>query len=156
MDAVGLEILERELAADRKVLADAACKVGQRAGETHAGHLEACAYEVARFYTLFERMLENICTAFENHFEHHGDWHEKLLARLTLDLPGLRPPFVPETLLAELRELKRFRHLIRHAYDLNLREDRLRELATIVDKVSSAMPELCNTFLRAVKHEQNW
>jgi hypothetical protein len=156
MDAVGLEILERELAADRKVLADAAYKAGQRTGEEHAGHLEAGAYEMARFYTVFERMLQNICAAFENHFEHHGDWHEKLLARLTLDLPGLRPPFVPEAMLPDLRELKRFRHLVRHAYDLSLREDRLRELATIVDKVNSATPELCNTFVRAVKREQNW
>jgi hypothetical protein len=156
MDAVGLEILERELAADRKVLADAAHRAGQRAEEAHPGHLEACAYEIARFYTVFERMLENICAAFENHFGHHGDWHEKLLARLTLDLPGLRPPFLLEPMLPELRELKRFRHLVRHAYDLSLREDRLRELATIADKVNSAAPELCNTFVRAVKREQNW
>ena len=106
MDAVGLEILERELAADRKVLADAAYKAGQRAGEAHPGHLEACAFEMARFYTVFERMLESICAAFENHFEHHGDWHEKLLARLTLDLPGLRPPFLPQAMLPEMRELK--------------------------------------------------
>ena len=37
MDAVGLEILERELAADRKVLADAARKAGQRIGEPRIG-----------------------------------------------------------------------------------------------------------------------
>jgi hypothetical protein len=44
MDAVGLEILERELAADRKVLVDAAHRAGRRAEEAHPGHLEACAY----------------------------------------------------------------------------------------------------------------
>lgn len=65
MDAVGLGILERELAADRRVLADAAGKAAERIGETHDGHLEACAYELARFYTVFERMLEGICEAFE-------------------------------------------------------------------------------------------
>jgi hypothetical protein len=43
MDAVGLEILERELAADRKVLADAAGKAEQRIVESNPGHLEACA-----------------------------------------------------------------------------------------------------------------
>jgi hypothetical protein len=42
---------------------------------------------------------------------------------------------LPEHTISELRELKRFRHLVRHAYDLILREDRLRELATIVGKV---------------------
>jgi hypothetical protein len=39
MDAVGLEILALELAADRKVLADAAYKAGQRAGETATGQV---------------------------------------------------------------------------------------------------------------------
>jgi hypothetical protein len=59
-------------------------------------------------------------------------------------------------MMAELRELKRFRHLVRHAYDLTLREDRLRELVTIVSKVDVAMPEWCAGFLAAVRREQNW
>jgi hypothetical protein len=156
MDAVGLEILQRELASDRKVLADAAGKASQRIAESNPGHLEACAYETARFYTVLERMLENICKAFENHFDRHGDWHEKLLSRLMLELPGLRPAFLPQDMLAQLRELKRFRHLIRHAYDLTLREDRLRELVTIVGDVNAAMPQWCANFVAAVRREQNW
>jgi|SRR6185437_3755162 len=156
MDAIGLEILQRELTADRKVLADAAWKASQRIAESNPGHLEACAYEMARFYTVFERMLENICEAFENHFDHHGDWHEKLLNRLALQLPGLRPAFLPEGTLAGLRELKRFRHLIRHAYDLTLRDDRLRELAAILSDVNAAMPGWCDGFLATVRREQNW
>lgn len=155
MDAVGLEILERELAADRRVLADAAGKAADRIDETHPGHLEACAYELARFYTVLERMLENICEAFENHFERDGDWHEKLLTRLSLDLPGLRPPLLPDGAVANLRELKRFRHLIRHAYDLTLRENRLRELVQFAVEADGALPAWCTDFLGAVRREQN-
>jgi hypothetical protein len=156
MDRIGLEILERELAADCQVLADAATKASHRVKETHPGHLEACAYEVARFYTVFERMLENVCTAFENHFARHGDWHEKLLSRLALELPGLRPALLPADAAARLRELKRFRHLIRHAYDLTLREDRLRELVAITTEVSRLTPTWCKTFIETVRREQNW
>jgi hypothetical protein len=156
MDAVGLEILQRELAADRRVLMDAAGKASDRIGETHPGHLEACAYELARFYTVFERMLENICEAFENHFERDGDWHERLLTRLSLDLPGLRPAFIPETAVGNLREVKRFRHLIRHAYDLTLREERLRELVQFAGEASNALPSWCAEFFAAVRREQNW
>lgn len=156
MDAVGLGILERELAADRLVLADAAGKAAQRIEDTHDGHLEACAYELARFYTVFERMLQGICEAFENHFEHEGDWHEKLLTRLSLDLPGLRPAFLPEAAVEKLRELKRFRHLIRHAYDLTLREERLRELVCFVIETDGAARGWCVDFLGAVRREQNW
>lgn len=156
MDAVGLGILERELAADRRVLSDAAGKAARRIGDTHEGHLEACAYELARFYTVLERMLEGICEAFENHFEHDGDWHERLLTRLSLELPGLRPAFLPKTAVEKLRELERFRHLIRHAYDLTLREERLRELARFATETDSAMRSWCEDFVGTVRREQNW
>ena len=156
MDAVGLEILERELAADRRVLMDAARNACDRIGETHPGHLEACTYELARFYTVLERMLENVCEAFENHFERDGDWHERLLTRLSLDLPGLRPAFIPDGAVGSLRELKRFRHLIRHAYDLTLREDRLRELVHFAAETSNALAAWCAEFLATVRREQNW
>jgi hypothetical protein len=156
MDFVGLEILERELAADRRVLLDAARKASDRIGETHPGHLEACAYELARFYTVFERMLESICEAFENHFERDGDWHEKILTRLSLDLPGLRPALIPESAVGNLRELERFRHLIRHAYDLTLRQERLQELAQFAAQASSALPAWHTEFVAAVRREQNW
>ena len=156
MDAVGLEILERELAADRRVLIDAAGKASDRIGESFPGHLEACAYELARFYTVLERMLENICEAFENHFERDGDWHERLLTRLSLDLPGLRPALVPESAVGNLRELKRFRHLIRRAYDLTLRDDRLRELVRFAAETNDALPAWCAEFLAIVRREQNW
>ena len=156
MDAVGLEILQGELAADRRVLRDAAGKASDRIGETHPGYLEACAYELARFYTVLERMLENVCAAFENHFERDGDWHEKLLTRVSLDLPGLRPALIPESAVGSLRELKRFRHLIRHAYDLTLREDRLRELVEFATETSNALPTWGAEFITAVRREQNW
>lgn len=114
------------------------------------------AYELARFYTVLKRMLENICEAFENHFERDGDWHERLLTRLPLDLPGLRPALVPEGAVASLRELKRFRHLIRHAYDLTLRDDRLRELVQFAAETNGALPAWCAGFVATVRREQNW
>jgi hypothetical protein len=156
LDAVGLGILERELAADRRVLADAAGRAAQRIEDTYDGRLEACAYELARFYTVFERMLQSLCEAFENHFEHDGDWHERLLTRLSLDLPGLRPAFLPQAAVEKLRELKRFRHLIRHAYDLTLREDRLHELTRFATEVEGEVRAWCADFLAAVRREQNW
>ncbi|HEV7138022.1 MAG TPA: hypothetical protein VGN43_15395 [Steroidobacteraceae bacterium] len=95
MDAVGLAILMRELAADCTVLAGATDNAVQWIGQPSAGHMEACAYEMNRFYTVFERMLERICEGFENHFEKTGNYREKLLQRLALDLPGYGPRSCP-------------------------------------------------------------
>ena len=127
MDASGLSILLKEMERDTAVARDAAQKAAQRLRENSPGHLEACAYELSRFYNVVERMFERICEEFENHFEKRGDFHEKLIQRLTLDLEGIRPAFIPRDRTADVRELKGFRHVMRHAYDLTLRQDRLTE-----------------------------
>ena len=156
MDAVELTVLLRELAADTEVARDAAQKAEERMRNQTPGHLEAAAYELTRLYNLIERMLQRVCDAFENHFEKRGDYHERLLQRLTLDLEGLRPALIPPDGLAGLRELKGFRHLVRHAYDLTLRPDRLAELVAIANQVTMKLPQWCTEFGRKVRIEQGW
>src|SRR6266480_649599 len=121
MDPAGLAILLKELEADCVVAEDAGRKAAMRLRQESPGHLEACAYELARFYNVLEKMLERICQGFENHLEKRGDYHEHLIQRLSLELEDIRPAFIPPGRLSEIRELKGFRHITRHAYDLTLR-----------------------------------
>lgn len=109
MDSTALTILVKELESDAAVIRDAAEKAGLRLQQESPGHLESCAYELGRTYNVLERALERICDAFENHLEKRGDYHEKLLQRLALELPGIRPGFIPADALLPLRELKGFR-----------------------------------------------
>ncbi len=157
MDAVGLSILERELLADLAVLRDASSKARQRLQERASGFAEACAYELARHYTVLEKAFERVCIAFENHFDKRADYHERLLQRVAIDLPGIRPAFVPATVATgPLRELKGFRHVIRHAYDLTLRPERLAELAAAADQITNQFSTWVDAFIRAVRAEQGW
>jgi HepT-like protein len=156
MDSAGLTILLRELAADCEVARDAAQKAGQRVVLDSPGHLEACAYELARFFNVLENMLERVCEAFENHFEKRGDYHEKLVQRLRLDLQGIRPAFIPQNRVADVRELKGLRHVTRHAYDLTLRADRLAELARLAEQLAADLPQWCADFGSKVRAEQGW
>lgn len=156
MDAAGLTILLKELEMDCGIAGDAAGKAVERMRQDSPGHLEACAYELARFYTTFERMLERICDEFENHFDKRGDYHERLLQRLSLNLEGIRPAFIPTGMLEVLRELKGFRHLVRHAYDVMLRADRLTELSQLVEQVAAKLPHWCAEFGEKVRSEQGW
>ena len=156
MDAPGLTILLKELEADCEVASNAAQKAGLRRQHESPGHLEACAYELARLYNVIERMLERICEAFENHMNERGDYHERLIQRLSLDLEGIRPAFIPKDRIPELRELKGFRHLMRHAYDLSLRADRLAELTRIAERLASELPGWCRELGKTVRAEQGW
>ena len=156
MDLVGLQVLKQEFDADARILAGAVTKAVEWIDRGRDGDLEACAYEMNRWYTTFERTLERICSAFENHFDRRGNYHEKLLHRLTLDIPGIRPALIPQESVDELTQLRRFRHLIRHAYDLTLRQERLRELVSSAQKLSAVIPAWYDTFEKTVRKEQGW
>lgn len=156
MDAVGLAVLLRELDADGGVVRDAAEKAALRLRDRAPGYAEACAYELARLYNTLEKMFERICEAFENNFEKRGDYHERLVQRLTLDLPGLRPAFIPSESASAVRELKGFRHVVRHAYDLQLKPERLEALASLAAGLASELPGWCEVFGGKVRDEQGW
>lgn len=138
MDTVMLHILCRELEEDHKVLLDASAKAAERLVARHPGHLEAAAFELNRAYNVLEKAFERVCGAFENHFEKRGDYHEQLISRISLEIPGFRPAFLPPKSRPDVRELKNFRHIFRHAYDLELRADRVSELAGIVLKLTAS------------------
>ena len=101
-------------------------------------------------------MFERICEEFENHFEKRGDFHEKLIQRLALNLEGIRPAFIPHDRAPDVRELKGFRHVMRHAYELTLRADRLAELSGIAERLALEIPAWCVDFDRQVRKEQGW
>jgi hypothetical protein len=98
VDALGLDILVREIAADHAVLSDAVHKARTRLAEHGPGFLEAAAFEFGRHYNVMEKIFERVCDGFENHFERRGDYHEKLLQRMALPLPGLRQRSSPALL----------------------------------------------------------
>lgn len=156
MDRVGLTILLKEIEADCLVIHDAASKAEARLNDVGEGRLEACAYELARLYNVLEKILERICHAFENHFDKRGDYHERLIQRLSLTLPGIRPALIPKEDMSTVRELKGFRHVVRHAYDLTFREPRLQELVALATQLALQIPDWCVTFGERVRLEQGW
>lgn len=150
MDRIGLEILHQELLSDARVLRDSASAARERITQNFSGSNEACGYQLNRFYNILERGFERICESFENHFEKRGDYHEKLILRMTLSLPGIRPAFLPSESVESLRELKGFRHIFRHAYDLNLVSERLESLVKHAEKLAADQPYRIETFIREV------
>lgn len=156
MDAVGLTVMLKEIEADCAVIQDAAHKAQVRLGDSTDGRLEACAYELARLYNVLEKVLERICHGFENHFDKRDDHHERLIQRLALALPGIRPAFIPKDSVRMVRELKGFRHVVRHAYDLEFREERMKELAALAAQLAAQLPVWSANFGERIRAEQGW
>ena len=120
MDRIALQILEDGWEQDGRAMRRAVGILKDRLAESTDGRWAAAAFEINRIYNILEKAFERLCESFENHLEKTGRYHDTLIERVTLELKGIRPAFLPADAVREVRELKGFRHLFRHAYDLDL------------------------------------
>ncbi len=92
---------------------------------TDEEQLIVISYYLHNLYNAFENVFQNIAAAFENSIDDMGRWHTQLLERMRLDVMPLRPAVIDEEAYTALDELRRFRHMFRHAYSLHLDPMRL-------------------------------
>lgn len=82
-------------------------------------------YYLNNLYNAFENISLNVARTFENQIDARGQWHTTLLKRMTLDIEGIRPRLWYSETYKSLDELRRFRHIFRHAYTIELDPQRM-------------------------------
>jgi hypothetical protein len=128
MDRLGLQVLKAEFDADCAVAKSAALLAEERLHSGSPAGIEACAYQLARLYNIIEQMALRVARAFENHIDDSECWHLSLIRRLSIPIEGIRPALFGPELAASLQELRAFRHVVRHSYDLLLDPARLQTI----------------------------
>ena len=151
MDRIALQILEDGWEQDARVMQRAAETLAARLHESADSRWAAAAFEINRIYNILEKAFERLCETFENHLEKTGRYHDTLIERVTLDLQGIRPAFLPAEAVRAVRELKGFRHLFRHAYDLDLDPARVTAAAENATRCVARFNGWCETFLATVR-----
>jgi len=82
-------------------------------------------YRLHNLYSAAENIFRNIAATFGNHVDTASGWHADLLDRMRLDLTPLRPAVIDDDAFGPLDELRRFRHLFRGAYGIDLDAERM-------------------------------
>lgn len=82
-------------------------------------------YHLHNLYSAFENIFQNVAAVFENSVDDAAQWHSQLLERMRLEVMPLRPALIDDEAYDALDELRRFRHLFRHAYSMKLDPARL-------------------------------
>ena len=77
------------------------------------------SYRLHSLYTAIENIFRNIANAFENQVSQKS-WHREVLQRMRLDLTPLRPAVIDAEAYEKLDEMRRFRHVFRTMYGLDL------------------------------------
>lgn len=104
----------------RRLLAEAADVQADSPEKT--SHL---GYVLHNLYCALEDFFQEIAKTFENRVEDPSRYHRELLKRMSLGIPGFRPPLISPTTHTLLNELRGFRHVFRHAYDYELSPEKL-------------------------------
>lgn len=154
MDAIALQTLREEMLDDCRVALEACDKARVRFERKDEVAYEACAHQLCRLYNAFEQICLRVAKVFENNIDDEQGWHSALLSRLAIKIEGVRPALVPQQLKLPLQELKAFRHVFVHAYELELDPEKLALLLKYARTVADSLPGLVAQFIRTVAIEQ--
>jgi hypothetical protein len=155
MDLIALITLRDEMNEDCRVAAEAARLVQLRFAEPTESGLEACAHYLARFYNIVEQLALRTAKAFENNIDDDRGWHTELVRRLSISIQGIRPALFPQDFGQPLRELRAFRHVFTHAYDLQLDRDKLQLLLKYCQQINQRLRVVSHEFIRAVARQED-
>lgn len=150
MDRIGLATLQAEVADDVRVAREATELAIQRLAEASDSGRESCAFQLVRMFNVVEQMGLRITKAFENHIDDERGWHSQLIHRLSLEVPGIRPALYPREMLPALHDLRGFRPIITHAYDLQLEGEKLALVLRQARRLTEALPDMTQRFFETV------
>ncbi len=154
MDAVALQTLASELAADAEVVVGAIALAGQRFALASPAGYDSAAHHLSRAYNVIEQMALRVAKAFENNVDDERGWHTELIRRLSIRIAGVRPALFPEEVRPPLQELRAFRHVFVHAYDLTIDPEKLVLILKYGRAVAGPLPGFVARFVASVAEEQ--
>jgi hypothetical protein len=154
VDSIELQTLRQEMLDDCRVIIEACSKAATRFERKEEIAYEACAHQLAQLYNAFKQMGLRVAKAFENSIDDEKGWHGALLNRLAISIKGIRPALVSDDLKLPLRELKDFRHVFVHAYELELDPEKLALLLKYARRVAERIATVVEDFVQRIAHEQ--
>ena len=149
------EILIAELSKDRLVL-DALLEENARAwrriqsGATDSLDFAALAYTLHNIYCLYENYFLRIAKFFENALDPET-WHRDLVRRMALEIRGVRPAFLDDSLAGQIDELRAFRQVFRNLYQTSLDPERIRALQNRLQGMIDRFAEAHECFLEKIR-----
>jgi hypothetical protein len=104
-------------------------------------YLDSVALNLHSFYSGLERLFELIARHIDCSIPDGETWHRDLLDQMACEVADIRPAVIDQNNTESLDEFRRFRHLVRNVYTINL-------VPAKIKKIVSNLPGLWNS-LRA-------
>ncbi|MGK7892318.1 MAG: nucleotidyltransferase domain-containing protein, partial [Xenococcus sp. (in: cyanobacteria)] len=110
--------------------------------------IPALASYIADFYSGCERISERVAVYLDGGLPKTQDWHFQLLKQMAEPGGNTRPPLWSGALLLELDQYRKFRHLTRHIYKIDLKPSLVIALGENVKPVFNKVQSAVAIFLQ--------
>lgn len=115
-----IALLRAQIAADRASIRKRLTTVAEKSAPRTDEEGDHLALNAHRVYAALKSILERVAKTLEGGLPGGATWHQELLDNAFLDVAGVRPAVLSTELLEPIRQLRGFRHFVRHAYDADL------------------------------------
>ena len=95
-------------------------------------YFDSVALNLHSFYSGIEKIFKLIAKEVDENLPDGPNWHEELLAQMSLDITNIRPPVISNKLKNNLQDYRSFRHLIRNIYTYNINPEKIKPLIEIL------------------------
>lgn len=92
----------------------------QRVSEGFNVYGDSVALNLHSFYSGVERFFELIARHVDDDVPTSATWHRHLLQQMAAERPEIRPAVISQESVQALDEFRRFRHLVRNAYAMEI------------------------------------
>jgi len=100
------------------------------------------------YYCCLERVFFHIARSFGESIPKGEQWHKELLLEMTLDIPGVRRAVLSKKTMAQVDELRGFRHVFRNAYGFNLNPKKEQLVLAGLAEISRGIKRHLDAFFR--------
>lgn len=114
-------------------------------------NVAAVALYLQNLYTAIESLLRRVALELDGSVPGGDDWDRELLGQMTLEIAGVRPRMVGDRLLADLDQLRRFRHLVRYAYATEYDWDEMQAAVQAADRGIAELPSALAPLERTIR-----
>ena len=119
------EVIDLEEVIDR---AEQAWQLVQKEPPEQYAYVDSVALNLHGFYSGLEKLFELIARYVDRKLPDGETWHRDLLQQMSQDFPDIRPAVISQNSVAIVDEFRRFRHLVRNVYTINLVPEKMEGL----------------------------
>lgn len=151
-----IQVLISQIENDLKTIATLFFRINPYENEQPQTYEEliSVGYYLHNLYCAFENIFKNIAQTFENQIVDTAQWHAELLKLMKLEIRGIRSNVISQESYNCLDELRRFRHLFRAAYDIELDWERMALVVKKALQLKQTYRKEINRFLQFLNNMQ--